>query len=403
MTQDINDALRAGTFDPSHVESLRIPRESNREDFQLHDSGEAFDLDGAAPTLADQYGVAQLEADASRELVSIASLPCLWDGSNATGHGVGEHLNTLLGGGICAGYVLAVGASSAGAGKTAWTMQLADGLAMRSAEIVQYGKPGPLTPVLVLSEMSAQALSWRALARITGEDARTFRAGKSAPNTDAVRLAREAARNELDPKSPFGAGRRFMRTMRPGPADLDPPRFMGLIARVFDAWTDQLRADHGREVLPVLVLDPIQRWQNPRANSEIEALNGLVESLGAHAIDGGWCVIVTSDTNKAAAGKPDEASTADVFRGSYKLIHIPDAALILRKPEADKIGDEPTLEAAVIKNRWGSALPNPNACARYAWSVRCARFRPLPAPGVVSIDYGPAPTSGERRNPYASR
>lgn len=88
------------------------------------------DLDSAAPTLGDAYGVAQLEHDRERELLTLSDLP--------HGHRWGRHLDNILGG-IRPGYFLAFGAENAGSGKTAFVMQVADGLALLNAQTVSAG------------------------------------------------------------------------------------------------------------------------------------------------------------------------------------------------------------------------------------------------------------------------
>ena len=344
-------------------------------------------LDFHAPTLNSLYGVDELDRDRQRTLMSLATLPA-WPGAARRrtggpvyGHGWGDHLDRLLGGGIHPGYMLALGASAAGAGKTAWLMQIVDGLALRSAELVESGRPGPLTPILVLSEMSPSALTWRTLARWTGADSRIFRAGASAERlldrSDAGELVErtfEAAREALG--GPLRGSRRWIRMLRPrgsGAALLEEA------GRILERWREQLGRETGRPIWPVLVLDPVQRWQDP-SKGEVEALNALVEGLAEMAQRKGkeWIVLLTSDTNKGTASGQTSGGVLQEavggFRGSYKLMHLVDAALYLHRT-ADRAPDARALvlETVPVKNRWGSTRgPWPH----FQWSPWNGRFEP---------------------------
>jgi len=359
-------------------------------------------LSARAPTLNQLYGPAELRKDQDRHLMSLASLPA-WPGATKRhsdtpvyGHGWGEHLDRLLGGGIHPGYMLALGASAAGTGKTAWLMQIVDGLALRSAELLETGRPGPLTPILVLSEMSPAALTWRSLARWTGYDSRIFRAGRSAEHllerSDAGEVVDRAFRRGDEAlRGRLGAARRFIRMMSPqssGKALLEEA------GALLEDWRKLLARKTGREIWPVLVLDPIQRWQDP-AKGEVEALNVLVETLGAHAQRKGreWIVLLSSDTNKGTAagqnnGGPLQEATAG-FRGSYKLMHLVDAALYLHRT-AHLAPDRRALvvETIPVKNRWGTTRgPWPHFQwspwnGRFeAWTAEEATQSPGPGPG----------------------
>jgi hypothetical protein len=348
-------------------------------------------LDREAPTLAALYGHADLQRDQARELVSLEALPP-WPDSDegpcrlpvkrlSAGHGWGTRLDRMLGGGVCPGYMLGIGAASAKAGKTLIAMQIADGLALRSASLLREARPGPLTPVMVLSEMSPQALSWRSLARWTGHDSTIFRAGRSARtlrDPELVDAAWRSAERALDPDSLFGHARSLMRALWPPLGG--GPELLHRVAERLKRWVGDLQEDYSREVWPVVVIDPIQRWQ-ARGAGEVEALNELVEVLGEVAYAGRWVVIVTSDTNKASASggsdpkkvrTPQEEGAA-AFRGSYKLQHLLDAGLYLRRPEdaPDSLDGIVEVESVVVFNRWGAATqPFP----RFTVDLKRARF-----------------------------
>lgn len=342
------------------------------------------DLAKLAPLLSDVYGLEELERDQTRELVSLSHLPS-WPNGPTTGHGWGETMDRVLGGGVCPGYFLVVGASHAGAGKTAFVMQIADGLTLRNVEILRKEERGPITPVVLLSEMSASALTWRTLARWTGEDSRTFRAGGSAlrilDRSDAeerVDRAFRAGREAL--RGPLGIARTYCRILS-GVSVKEP---IEALKHVCGSWREELTREHpNREVWPVVVLDPIQRWQDP-GKSEVEALNELVENLGALANEEGWVVLATSDTNKPGATDRNDGGNAlreratAAIRGSYKLLHLADAALFLAPAKKEKEEQrEGEIEAWVVKNRWGVSIPNDAAKIKYHWYVRTARFEPI--------------------------
>lgn len=323
------------------------------------------------PSMAESRTVEDLDREREAELIPIGTLPG-WPGGPPTGHGWGQELNELLGGGVHPGYMAAVGAARAGAGKTAFVMQLATGLALRTLHQVEKNEPGPLTPVVVLSEMSIDALHWRMLARWTGEDSRWFRAGKSAVDQlDATEETLEAAYEKAKQawKGELWRGMKFLWLYTPTTTANVVPGLKDYVSLLKEG----LEALYGRPVCPVVVVDPIQRWQEPLKN-EVEALNHLVESLHAATTDGRWITLLTSDTNKASATgsapneNPQEKGAA-AFRGSYKLMHLPDAAMVLSRPTEDIRG---VLELVLVKNRWGSNHEQP----RYFWDVKTGRFQP---------------------------
>lgn len=389
--KDDNDRLRAGEpLDPFEgTEEYTPPPFGGKPEGKR-----AFDLEGEAPTLASLYDLAELEADARAELVSVARLPG-WVGSKEgeAGHGWGGEMNRVLGGGLRRGFLVSIGASSAGAGKTAFLMQLADGLALRCVALLKEDAPGPLTPVLILSEMDARALTWRSLARFTGADSRIYRAGKSAvemlkergeyyPGAE-VEHAFETARDALE--GPLGAARKFTRMLTGGRAGVAlVEQLTALVAQ----WRDQLFKEHLREVWPVIVVDPIQRFQGDE--EEVKALNSVMRHLEHATRAEGWIVLLTSDTNKpAASGKSEQKNKreegAAAFRGSYQLQHLVDVALYLTRPDDDP--DRPELEAVVVKNRWGSSLP---PWPRYQWQVTNGRFFPKAASQAIQSKKGKA-------------
>jgi hypothetical protein len=381
-------------------EAGRTGASDDAVDAALNTFNEAVALATAAPiearSLRDLYGLDAFEADQERELLSIASLP-QWGRSDheyvASGYGWGAALNETLGGGIHPGYTLAIGAASAKAGKTSFLMQPLLGLALRSYQLSRDGGPGPLTPIIMASEMAPQALMWRALASWTGYPAGIFRAGRSAKALDAE-AAREAAREALG--GDFGAALEWIRPIpagerRTGAALLDQ------MGRMVKRWVRELAARYKRaeaDVWPIVVLDPIQRWQS-RTMNEVEALNELAEVAIEKAQTDRWIVLMTSDTNKSGGAKDGATGGAkdgatggagtEVFRGSYKLMHAVDAALLLER-KLDRDDGHGEVNVKVALNRWGPAKEH-----AFTWRYKLGRFEPIEtasAPGKATATKG---------------
>ncbi|MBU2572327.1 MAG: hypothetical protein KJ725_20300 [Gammaproteobacteria bacterium] len=353
------------------------------------------ELERCAPTMAAAYGLAELDRDKERELVSIAVLPS-WAGYDEgqkevnAGHGIGETMNKLIGGGLCLPYMMLIGARHAGAGKTTFLCQILDGLALRTADLVRNGKPGPLTPVFLLSEMPAALLTWRTLGRWTGYDSRLFRAGKTweelgIKKTDHT-FGWQAAEEALAPAGHLAHARQFQRVTN------NPPKrgveMVEWLRRAVGVWREDLAREHDREVWPVVALDPIQRWR-ASDDSEIQAQSDLAEALGRVAREEKWICFATSDTNKDSAtgreakGKDTREIGTAAFRGSYELQHACDAAVYLKSLRVQ--GDLPDhvntpkgsyLLAGLVKNWWGEDLPSPRAWAGFRWYRSTGRFYP---------------------------
>lgn len=340
---------------------------------------------GAPFAVPRTYTLEDLDADRRRELLALADLP--------EGHGWGAEMDRILGGGLAPGDVLALGASSAGAGKTAFLMQLADGLALRSANLADTMDGSPLTPMILLSEMAPSALARRTLGRLTGAPSWFFRSGKAAERSSRKGEAENAYREAealLAPGGLFSRLSAWQRVARPESRGCD---LLGQLKTSAEGFRADVEARYpGREVWPVVVIDPIQRWQDPKL-SEVEALNVLAEEIDALADANGWIVLLTSDTNKAAAKGAEEADTspAGLFRGSYKLFHSCDVILAYT---ADKAQDGEKVRGVtleVAKNRNGQAFRK----ARFAWTLESGRFAALPD-GEAPPSRGSAETRKER-------
>mgnify|MGYP003376022402 CR=1 FL=1 len=376
--QDVN-ALGAA-FDPKAVEMMETPALSEEEvatEFALR----------AAPTFAELYSAEMLADDMRRPRQSVAALP-VWPGGPTHGHGWGRALDRALGGLVPARVIL-LGAAGAKAGKTSFLMQLVDGLALLTAERAEgRGGAGPLLPVLVLSEMTPAALTWRTLGRWVGCSSRIFGAAPDAELDGAEGLTDERRAEEerriaekqaeglaaLSEGGALAASRCFLRC-----STLTGPEAVRSAGRALDAWREALSAETGREVWPVLVVDPAQRFAAGDAG-EVEALNALCDAIRAEADARKLVVLMTSDTNKAAAKGDPEAGGRDAaqevaatLRGSYKLSHIVDAALVLRPVEdAEALpgGAARKVEVLVGLNRWG---PSGQAAA-FSYAPASGRF-----------------------------
>jgi hypothetical protein len=322
----------------------------------------------SAPAFSEprSYSLADLKEDRERVLLTLGTLPAQ--------HGWGEEMDRMLGGGLDPGHILGIGAAGAGAGKTAWVMQLADGLALRSAGLVRNRMPGVVTPVWLLSEMDPRALARRSLGRFVRAPAAMFRSGVAAERVyghDATEAAYRDAEGLVAPDGDFTALTEWQRTSRPSVRGL--PMLEALREDVL-RWCDDLARLHAdREVQPVVVIDPIQRWQDLEL-PEVEALNALAEEIDTIADREGWIVFLTSDTTKAAAiGKESEdRSAAAIFRGSMKLFHAADALMVLAAGEYDERSRTCPMVVSIEKNRNG----RPFGTVRYVWHPASGWFCP---------------------------
>lgn len=388
------DGLPMGDFEQGEdLTDLAHAAAAQGEPFAAHGRA-APNLDADAPTFSSAYGPGHLAADRRRGLVSLARLPP-WpadgQGEPAAGHGWGPPLNAMLSGGLRPGEMLALGAASAGAGKTAFLMQLADGLALRNGRILagEEGWGSAITPVLIASEMSAAALSWRTLARWTGHSASYFRGGESLAHKPGAPQAWLDADRALS-DGELAQARSWMRLIEPSKVasalDDGAVAFVAYLSTLVEAWRERIARElPGRDVVPVVVVDPVQRYQG--GDDEVQALNTLARSLCAATVERNWIALMTSDTNKAAASgrsdtERDEEEGAAVFRGSYGLQHEVSSALYLRRvkgseltiDEADEKSGLRYVETVLVKARWGGGRP---PWPRFRWIGPTARFWPM--------------------------
>lgn len=329
------------------------------------------------------------------------------------GHGLGKHLSRKLGWGLRPGAMLGLGAAHAGAGKTAFLHQLADGLALRSAEIVSgdiaFGNV--LTPVFLLSELPEGDLVWRSMSRWTGAPSSWFFGGRTAlghagkEQKREIEAARDFASRLLDTEdSEYGQfahtiskwvhvlnsrsdlGRQLLDA-----ASRSSEAFIGYLKYWVDYVSMELNAMYpNRAVFPVVVIDPIQRFAEMSGGGEVESLNKLSSLLRTATISGDypWITLLTSDTNKESStgrvrNRNMRSEGTAAFRGSYNLLHEVSIALFMRKAPGsewslDEDGHGRHIEIGVVKNRYGGSPsgtvndPHP----RFEYHARCGRFLP---------------------------
>ena len=399
------------------------------------------DLDQLLPSLAATYTQADFDADCKRGLLSVGTLPP-WadykgeiDPAVSTGHGWGPILDDALGGGIAPGYFLVIGAEQAKGGKSAFIEQLRDGLALHSAAVLAGKKSGPVVVPYNLSEMwqggeagskappNRQILR-RALARWLGVDSNIFRRGMANAG-EAPGIRRLAEQLDVDPQelaiAALSEGRRCLES---GPfhaaSKITTPINVRWLSSAHDKEeSDQAPTDHRRgvpllrqlalainldrerkakawgipeeDVWPLLFIDPIQRFQGGGDNA-VGSLDEFVEELRALADEHGFIIFATSDTNQAAArGQTPKKSTtaqraAAAYRGSYKLLHLPDSALVIsiEWPNTKDRGQPAHARVWVALNRWGAPMSEP---AHYHFIPESGRFIPLAGPPVDTTEF----------------
>lgn len=336
-------------------------------------------LDQRCPTGRQAYTAAKLERNRQRKMLSCARLPGnLTDAGNVDtdlpyGTGLGKWLNDAMGRGIMPGYFMLLVAKKAKAGKTAFMDQLMTGLTMEGAQnylnALEGRRTGPIIQPWIISEMDADELEERSLARYIGCDQDIFRCGDSAVDAPGVR--KTAARLKISPAQvveqifsrahrvqsegslfQIATGlRRYVTPENYGPGACGP-MLIEAVAADMAAGRFYLAQDAGvpvEDVWQILFVDPIQRFIDPQFG-DVPGVDGLAKCLRRHANGAGdekrrMIVFVTSDTNKASASEPSKpevkvqgklevsltssAMVARATRGSYSLCHLPDAAMLL--------------------------------------------------------------------------
>jgi len=336
-------------------------------------------LDQRCPTGRQAYNAAKLERNRQRKMLSCARLPSNLNDSGMVdvdlpyGTGLGEWLNNAMGRGIMPGYFMLLVAKKAKAGKTAFMDQFLTGLTMQGAlnylSALEGRRTGPIIQPWIISEMDADELEERSLARYIGCDQDIFRCGDSA--VDAPGVLKTARRLKISPAQvvaqifdrahrvqsegslfQIATGlRRYVTPENYGPG-ICGPALIEAVAGDMAAGRFYLAQDAGVEledIWQILFVDPIQRFIDPQFG-DVPGVDGLAKCLRRHANGAGdekrrMIVFVTSDTNKASASEPSKPDTkvqgkldvaltssamvARATRGSYSLCHLPDAAMLL--------------------------------------------------------------------------
>lgn len=409
----------------------RVMRDENVWDFSPEEEPPA-PVPESRPFLAplSDYTEADLAADAERHLLEIAELPAWpeqgggWKPDNRTnhdldaGHGLGRVLAGILGGGLEIGNVGLIGARRAGAGKTTLLLQLVEGLALRSAKLTTTDNKtdGALTPVVLMTELPRRLVIRRSLSRWLGLPGSYLRSRsgtarvargvlpellqRAASSEHAAELVwgelAPAARRELTP------AHRFVRVLSTSECRLRGPDALGAIEDEVRQWVVELEAEHGREVVPILALDPLQRWADP-TKPEIEGHAELCGAFTRVVRSNGWVGLATSDTNKATAtgqnpkNRTDNEVATGAFRGTYALMHEASFALYLDRVEDPEpvngagLAQGVYVRVGVVKNWEGPDLPSPSAWAGLAWDVTCSRLYPLTVEGTELLRPKPKP------------
>lgn len=266
--------------------------------------------------------------------------------------------------GIAAGEFLAVGASSAGAGKTTFLAWLASGLGIQTAYrllgVDGYGDRPIVFPVWVTEMPKKMELYGRLLSSYLGFDRGCLDAGTEAANSPGVRamaarlgmspeevVAKARAMEALhgnDERFPLCVARRHViRRIKPSKLPRQSrrggvavhhrmgPDLVDHVADAVEAWRAQLAAMAGvptDQVLPVVILDPVQRFAGESEKAAIDAILTAANEVLCEELE---CVVVTTnDTTKKAAGgvtvdhflsAEAPGLMADVFSGSQGIVH----------------------------------------------------------------------------------
>lgn len=244
-----------------------------------------------APSLAYFAGGGLLGRSRRRRLISLAALPG-WPGGPRRGYGLGQQLDAQIGG-LRPGSVIAITADGAAlAGRdpaTALALQLADGLALRSAAVAKTSSHDALSPVMLIAEAPPEQLTLSSLARWTGADRRALEAGGSvraeAERSAIFRAASEALSGHL------GRALTYLRVL--GGAPRGPERVAALRAAL-TTWRSLLERQYAREVWPVVAVGPAATL----APGELDALIAASRSLG-------WVLIVAGDPGAIPARRVD--------------------------------------------------------------------------------------------------
>lgn len=389
-----------------------------------------------APSAAALYGANEIRIDTQRELLSCAMLPRWlrplasdWD-VEGYGHGWGPWLDEAIGGGVCPGFFWALGARRAKAGKTAFLDQVVTGLTMLGASSMMNLVQAPVILTFMLSEMPFRGLEHRRLSRYLGIDQSVLRRGTRAAEAPGVHhlsrvtgLSPDAVTQEIfkraiaavQTRDVFQVSREltYYINVRTFPEDQRRgPKMLRFMAGVIRGVCSRVAYQLGRnDIWPQVVIDPLQRFTLDKGEDGVQALDAMLEECRYLCDEEGWILAVTSDTQKDSAkmGKldtslPPDVVVASVFRGSYKMNHIPDCTMAiealplspgdLARQQQEGTEYERTAQVIVGLSRWsaGSDLP-----IQFRWRPRSGRFYAVPPAGAAQAPSATPPAAGSRQ------
>jgi hypothetical protein len=339
--------LNAGAdwLDPDQV-GVSLPRRG---------AGAGSALDSAAPSLRSCFSPGILARGLRRRAISLAALPG-WPGGPISGHGWGAALDKAVGEGLRPGLTLGIAAAD-GEVSEALTLQLADGLALRSAIAARIAPSDPLSPVMFITDSAPERLSQVGLARWTGVDLRVLRCGGSAAHglgldeeaLDAALCAGEAA---ID--GPLGHSWTYARVLDPA---LRGDQRLEALQRNLDAWAAQLSPGGEREIWPVVVVSPADTL----APGELDALLSVARARG-------WSLVLSGRADQLPRQRLDALVTL---------------AITARLSDGRA--------AALAAEVWGRVGGRREARPRFHWLPNQGRVIPAPPLGAGQEDEAPAP------------
>lgn len=396
-----------------------------------------------APSLGEDYTREHLQRDLLREPIRIDRVMPAVDfatGVHSTSpdlltppvsFGWGPHLAAAKRG-LSAGEFVAVGASSAGAGKTTFLAWLVNGLALQTAcrllRVPGY-EDRPLVLPIWASEMPKRnELYGRLVSSYLGFHRACLDDGPRASEAPGVLAAAAALGMTGDEyvsharalEDNYGNDDRFplcvarhhvVRRVDPGRLPRHSrrdgvtvhhrsgPDLVDHLADAVSFFRDDLAARAGvsaDKVLPVVVVDPVQRFAGggPSEKGAIDAILGALNDVLCRELE---CVVVaTSDTTKAAArgvsldtflSAEAPALMADVFAGSQGIVHHASDVIAVH-PEAvapddqARMADDPRrrirpgcvrMWARLLRSRGGGESP---LAFPYEWDRALGRLDP---------------------------
>jgi len=349
-----------------------------------------------APSLAEDYTRDDLQRDLEREPIRICRVMPAMDfatGQHSTSpdlltrpveFGWGEHMAAAKRG-LSAGDFVAVGASSAGAGKTTYLAWLLNGLALQTAMRLLRAKgfeDRPLVLPIWASEMPKRnELYGRLVTAYLGFHRAVLDDGPMAEEAPGVLAAASAGRMAPaeyvakaramedfygnDERCPLAVARahvirrinpsrlpRHSRSLGVTVHHRSGPDLVEHLADAVDLFREDLAARAGvptDKVLPVVVVDPVQRFAGPGGQSEKGAIDAILGALNDVLCRELGCVVMaTSDTTKGGArtgldsflSADAPALMADVLSGSQGIVHHASDVVVVH-PEAPAHGAPP--------------------------------------------------------------